>query len=66
MKILRALGLQQYQPIFHTRSINGKLLSTMKEKDLVKVGVAVEHLGQLMNIIKGVVSPQTVLCSSIV
>ncbi len=36
-------------------------MSTMKEKDLRKLGVATEHMPQLMDIIEGVVSPHTVL-----
>ena len=63
MKILKNVGLQHYQPLFRSRNITGKQLSTMTEGDLKHMGVAVEHLGNIMNVIEGVLTPQDVLDS---
>ncbi len=66
MKLLKNLGLQQYQPLFRSNNITGKRMSTMTEGDLKHLGVSVEHLCQIMNVIEGIVTPQSVLHSTTV
>ena len=61
MKLLKGLGLPQYQPMFHTKHIDGKKFAKMEENDLRKLGVALEHQGKIMNVIKGYTPPHTLL-----
>lgn len=63
MKVLKELNLQQYQPIFYSKNIDGKQLAAMTEDDLRLLGVSAAHQGKILNVINGHVSAQLLITS---
>jgi hypothetical protein len=64
MKLLRELKLQMYQQVFHTKGIDGQVLAKMNESSLYYAGITNEdHRKIIMNIINGIISPNSLIGS---